>query len=962
MPSLVALWHAAAAAPSVSTRREAALCLLRMAAVPRLRAALEKQENAWLVCVAQELGMAADRAEGSAHAKALRKLLTRSQQLCLSVQEAALFEQHALTSITALELTVLATGEFFLEAVAEHEHGLEKIMRLLETSPDPGFRLWSEGCAKSLLKRDGSAAAARRALCVVGARRSSGNGSETRAALSALCENTGMWYAVCSKPAVAAELLGELDRVISLYLQLTKNNVEQISMVWMSLMAAVAPLLPTFLQSAPSAAQVIGGWIFRGVTVATSKAFSATEQWMLADPVRAFVNSFLEAIGKAPQDVRRRALVVWIECPGSTPKSVASTGLEAMRKVVSVDSVNAEVSIQVLYKMLVEMCVMPTLRLLLNDYAAAADDRRLSAAMSLVLLLLRCRSSSSGRHQQSSPHPAFNVLVDVSAALKMVENAGWQDFAAQLGELCQEHDALRPDPIWRISVWTLMGTAALARLDRKGEGAAPQKLLSRLPIAVFASPGASFPDAEVWRDVLAEAIDVWKRVAELTRDKIQRDDVASNVAAALEDTYNKLLQEPDVNAAWWCYAVEVAVRMLCCMSEDSSNSVATVLSISGGKEPSNVGGAVVGGVGSVGDDLMKQGSSSVSKLILPVGGYMFLLRPMTLASLLLQLILQASVAPEVTKKLHSLVDDLMGGLGHLLRLPPIHGTLSVMLQTLRPLLESWVVSSPRLLTSILQHLRLAIGADPSLTLAPSELRWLLQCLDSSKPTVHSPALQLWNELLVARTVGEWDEEWRATLQRLKDSKGTNSVQLPSDLTLLSSSSAPAAGGEHAGTENGDGEDVGGENSGAESEPKRQRLVTGTPSLHLSDEMMPPTQPVFSPSKANAALAQSALMAPTQVAPEEDDDGGEDQQQQQQQQQRQQGFSFVPPPPQQNPSAVRAASNMVLDLSTEQQVRVLRQLVDSLPPEMLARVLSDLLHRLPVSVVAEKIAARLQEKK
>jgi hypothetical protein len=899
---LTELWRSSNSM-SVSVRRESILSLLRLASVSQLRSEMVKKLGGqWKECLACEIELLVDnKEEQTPHFTMLRKLLSKEgerEPICQTREDAELFAVREITSLSALELILLVTGGAFFDVVSAK---LASVTKLIFEKPDPGFRLWSEGCARSV-KRGLSIEDVKRCLAVWTLQPRTLKESDYRAMLNALIGTHGLWQRLLQGKEMFGHLLPDLEKLVGCFLNNTRNNVELIETCWDKLLCPLKEVFLTLL-SCPNGPVVVCSWLFRGIMAGASK-IPEHVSGNIADRVRAMIAAFMDALPKLPDETRRKVLQLWIECPGKDHKSVAAVGLEALRKVVSSDSVNAEVVIGSVYKQMVEMGVIPTLKYLLDHYDTSHGEKNLSSPMGLVLLLLRCRSLGN---RPGSP-PGVNVLPEVKQALHLVEAAVWPDFLVQLGELAVEHDALRPDLVWRVRVWSVLATTALVRMNRPSEltksaARSPLVLFNRLPLAVLSSPGSVRPDPAVWRTVLSDAEALWRELVGASQGV--EEDVSSTLSSTLEETYNKLAVQSDAfDVSLLLVSLATIVRMMCVICSFAPASLGTALSVSSGSG---------------------RASSSV---VVPIGGFQYLYRPISLLSLLLNFVV--SIAPEERSAVSELLDLVVNSLEALLVLPSEPRLLKQRLVDLRPLLEQWILGAPKLLGTLLAHMRSALQQDPHLKLLPSELGWLRDCLDSSKPNLHKPALAAWNDWLAQRTAGDWDDKWKSSLQRLKDSKGPDSVVLPSDLTLLSSLSAP------------------------ESVTKRARASPPSPSLNLSEENLPPTQPVFSPSRAAAgggsivdpvvaaaaaAHASSVMLQPTQLAPEDEEE-------------------------EENHERMRMnrAVAAIDAVGISQQAAVLRQMVASLPENVLADVLAGLLERLPAHVIAEKIAERLSKNK
>jgi hypothetical protein len=285
-----------------------------------------------------------------------------------------------------------------------------------------------------------------------------------------------------------------------------RNDAGLACEVWKELISPVCVGLPALVAASSSAvAGICGGWLFRGLLCCANKTFNSPDMGYVSDCLREFVRVFLCAVQElSSREQRCEALNTWSF--GKEKKS-----LDHVRKIVAENSVNCEGTVNIvnLYKLLVDVAVTPTLRLVIDNYKVLfgclfvcvyffflvkiVDGESLSLEMSLVLLVLRCRSLSRGA--------PVSILADTALLLSQVEKAARPDFLLQLGRMCQAGKG--ENPLLHLRVWNVLAKSAWLRTQRDASCAAGlELLLSWLPLIALADSKEC--DIGAWKEALNE--------------------------------------------------------------------------------------------------------------------------------------------------------------------------------------------------------------------------------------------------------------------------------------------------------------------------------------------------------------------------------------------------------------------------------------------------------------------------
>ena len=912
-----ALYGKTADGGSVSIRKECALLVMRMLANDRFRQLVEETASVWVSVLGKELSRGT---EDEKHMKTARSLLSKSRGACFSLEQAKVMERYALegldlstpTTLVSLELVCLVTGKFFLQLLAENNHSWRLLLSALDhdMSRSRGWAIWCQACTQSL-PTDGSPLSAEQLQRMMSlfANYAFISNASIVAALQALTNTSikggGLWDTLIRCHLSSDLLSKEVSLVVGRFVTHASKvpaSLELAIEVWAKLINRLLlddGKIPRTLFDAHY--HNFCQWAFVGVSSIAVRNAAADEQGALADLVRAFTSGLLGSIrallldSRVGMDAKRAVLRVWVDCKrdDGNSKVLSMTGLEAMRKVISSDSLNSHCDRPTFYKVVEEMVLQPTAVMLLEHYdlvdavmtsgaVPASQQASLKASAlpmlklpaQLALMLVRCRAM----HLASVDPLSSSILVDFSALIKRIEAAAHLDFVLQMSRLARhvQDDANLNSSlagvVFGLRVWTIVTDQCGVRVERLAVEArsdlCPVPLLAGFVISTLGSicktvdgaPLAALQaQTDSWRLALSEAGEVWKRMVLLLADEhVDISDLVLVLSGVVEEGFKSLA----VKAMAWRGAMapftEDICRLLCRHVCPTLQPLLQSPSAKMTKEKTSESMSFSGS--GAGD--------AVLKLVLD-DSQQSLFRMCSLFSSVSDLLHLESAGKPNEAFLRECCESLMTCAASACKQVSSFSGVEAALRGLQPLLDLWVGSSPDLLNDVLGMITrccpAAEGGEkndkiPSLSLMHS---WLSKCLVSNRQRIFHPSMDFWNNFLVHKKVA-WTSEWLGLMHELRE-VNESVFMVPSGVDLPLSDSA-------AGT-------VG---SGAAVAAAAKK--GSTPSLHFDEDdedddgspskRLPPTQAVgdddedvrMQKKRQLNADAEDEMVPPTLVLP------------------------------------------------------------------------------------------------
>ncbi len=744
---VLSLWIKAADGGSVSICREAMLCVLRMYASNKHRFILDGASNKLLVCIGKTFRSEFDQTQ----VKKILHLLRRSGELCRSKHDAILLEKHSVVGLMSstdvmaildcLELFCHAAGRFSLAVMLEKDSrswALLKEAMELELSMTKAWAMWCKACLQ--------AEALPMVTVLSTFHKAFVDSKSIAAALHAITATKGFWNRVvvcCADDEVA---MAELTKVVTAFLKGATTNIEMFHEVWQNLIGKIFVREGTLLRSVCMQSvcyKQVCEWIFRGVIILACKNDNCDVRKLVADEVNDFVSAFVASLKSLLRQnnfdyerQKRDVTNIWIECRREkSSKLILNTGLGALRKIISSDSVNINFDRVKLYNTFVRMALFPTLDVLL------AVGSLNMPVMSLPLLILRCRVAEKNDSLENS------ILIDFAQSLKQIVDAQRCDTVEQLVLLSREVEqhlrTLRGvrGVIFRLSAWKVLATECVAAVvtdvtDRKVNVFANLDVVVSgfvsIVLSVFEQP-FSQPDEELiasWRSILHSAKAPWMKLLSWT---------------GTESLTTRLIHV--VNKSWLSLlkCEQEHVHVMVCFGQEACDLFC----------------------GEPFDRLSQQVLTAQTDLSCStVAGFCSYLASMSQLLHLQVCRVNSTRLIQCAKKLC----ETAAGVCSWVQLQSYSCCGSV-LQNLMALFDVWMTSSSTLVTATIAMIeKCYYDSDPPIEFMCS---WFSACLRSNRKSISDPVLAFWNHYLCKRKKIVWTPNWVDVIQAAHSAMGSD---------------------------------------------------------------------------------------------------------------------------------------------------------------------------------------------